>query len=191
MDEYSIGLAAFNEAINQFQARKASSFLSFAYVVVRRRVIDFLRKEASQRKVLFFGQLNSLEENIQEEASLPQLKRAIQFFEMRSQNEKLADEIYEYQKILEGYDISFNHLIKQCPKQIDARQRAVMIAKTIAENEELSVYLCKKKKLPLKDLLTKVPYSRKTIERHRSYIVALALVYIGRFTGLKSYTQFV
>ncbi|GAY78475.1 RNA polymerase sigma-54 factor RpoN [Sporolactobacillus inulinus] len=50
-------------------------------------------------------------------------------------------------------------------------------------------YLKKKKQLPIKDLLQFVSCSRKTIERNRKYIIALALIYIGGFSALRSYIE--
>ncbi|MGV3487843.1 MAG: sigma factor, partial [Tuberibacillus sp.] len=37
MDEYSIGLFAFNEAINQYKDSQGTRFLTFADMVIRRR----------------------------------------------------------------------------------------------------------------------------------------------------------
>jgi RNA polymerase sigma factor len=42
-DEFSIGLAAFNEAMLTYSAERGSSFLSFAKLVVKRKVIDYIR----------------------------------------------------------------------------------------------------------------------------------------------------
>lgn len=44
-DEFSIALGAFNEAINQFSPQAGRSFLGFSEQVIRRRLIDYVRKE--------------------------------------------------------------------------------------------------------------------------------------------------
>src|SRR5690606_2812765 len=44
-DEYSIALAAFNEAIDGYQEGAGKSFLGFAETVIRRRLIDHVRRE--------------------------------------------------------------------------------------------------------------------------------------------------
>src|SRR5690554_5013596 len=42
-DEFSVGLSAFNEAMLTYSADRGSSFLSFAKLVVKRKVIDYIR----------------------------------------------------------------------------------------------------------------------------------------------------
>ena len=45
-DEASIGLLAFNEAIDKYSPDKGAKFLTFAEVVIKRRLTDFFRKES-------------------------------------------------------------------------------------------------------------------------------------------------
>ncbi|MDP4163234.1 MAG: sigma factor, partial [Bacillota bacterium] len=45
-DEFSIGLIAFNEAIDKYSSERGSSLLSFSEVLITRRVIDYIRKQA-------------------------------------------------------------------------------------------------------------------------------------------------
>lgn len=45
-DEFSIGLIAFNEAIEKYSAEKGNSLLAFAELIIKRKVIDYIRKEA-------------------------------------------------------------------------------------------------------------------------------------------------
>ena len=53
-DEYSVGLIAFNEAINGYDPVKGSGFISFAGQVIRRRLIDHSRKNKNHDKVYPF-----------------------------------------------------------------------------------------------------------------------------------------
>ena len=46
-DEWSIALNAFNEAVNSYNMDKGS-FYSFAELVIKRRIIDYLRKESKR-----------------------------------------------------------------------------------------------------------------------------------------------
>jgi RNA polymerase sigma factor len=188
MDEYSIGLFAFNESINQYQTGQGSRFLTFADMVIRRRVIDFIRKEVRQKRALFFEQEEDSEEGRSEE-SYAELKAAMDDYEIQLESEKRAYEIDEYQKLLQPFGITFHHLSKQCPKHRDARENAKLIAKMLAEEERLSAFLLEKRQLPIKDLLTMVSCSRKTIERNRKYIIAAALIYLGGFKNLQSYIE--
>ena len=49
-DEFSIGLQAFNEALDAYQSDKGASFLYFAKMVINRRVIDYIRKIKNSTK---------------------------------------------------------------------------------------------------------------------------------------------
>jgi RNA polymerase sigma factor len=44
-DEFSIGLIAFNDAIEKYSTDKGSSLFAFAELVIKRKVIDYIRKE--------------------------------------------------------------------------------------------------------------------------------------------------
>lgn len=188
MDEFSIGLSAFNEAMDQYQRGQGSRFLTFADMVIRRRVIDYIRKEARQSKYIYL-EPEELDEEGRLEDSFAEQKAALDVYEMDKQREVRMYEIEEYEQLLQRFSITFKVLSKNCPKHIDARDNAKMIAKLIADDPNLSSYLLEKKQLPIKDLLSLVSCSRKTIERNRKYIIAVALIYLGGFNALKSYIQ--
>jgi RNA polymerase sigma factor len=186
MDEFSIGLLAFNEAIDQYQEGQGSKFLTFANMVIQRRLIDHIRKEERQKRNIFLDKEEN-EDDERSEESYAEQKAAMDRYDLEQQSEMRMMEIEEYRKMLEQYDISFTVLSKQCPKHIDARENAINIAKMVAKSEELTNYLIERKQLPIKKLLDEVDCSRKTIERNRKYIIAIALIYIGKFSALSSY----
>ncbi|RYL95684.1 RNA polymerase sigma-I factor [Sporolactobacillus sp. THM7-4] len=188
MDEFSVGLVAFNEAINQYQNGQGSKFLTFADMVIRRRIIDFIRKESRQMRNIYLDQVDSDDENNMEESYVEQ-RAAIDYYEEKRQINERLEQIDSYQQLLLDYGITFDVLSKHCPKHADARENAKIAAKKLAEHKELVQFLKKKKQLPIKDLLQFVSCSRKTIERNRKYIIALALIYIGGFSALKSYIE--
>lgn len=188
MDEYSIGLFAFNEAINQYKPGQGSKFLSFADMVIQRRIIDYIRKETRHKKHTFLEQEASDEDGQQEE-SVAEQRAALEHFKEKELIEERIHDIENYQSLLSRFGITFKVLSKQCPKHIDARDHAKMIAKLIADSSEFSSYLQEKKQLPIKELLNHVECSRKTIERNRKYIIAVSLIYIGGFTSLQSYIE--
>ncbi|RBW71258.1 RNA polymerase sigma-I factor [Bacillus taeanensis] len=189
MDEFSVALYAFNEAIDQYQLGQGSRFLTFADLVIRRRVIDHIRKETRQNRYVYLQAEEEDEEGRLEESYAEQ-RAALNSYEEQQQIEHRMYEIEEYEKMLSKFGISFKVLSKQCPKHIDARENAKQIAKMIAENAEFSAYLLQKKQLPTKDLLTMVSCSRKTIERNRKYIIAIALIHLGDFQSLKAYIEY-
>jgi RNA polymerase sigma factor len=72
---------------------------------------------------------------------------------------------------------------------LDARENAKQVAKVLASDKGLSKILMQTKQLPTKDLLELVSCSRKTIERNRKYIIAIALIHLGEFNALRSYIE--
>ena len=188
MDEFSIGLSAFNEAMDQYRKGQGSRFLTFADMVIRRRVIDYIRKEARQNKYVYL-EPEELDEEGRLEDSFAEQKAALDVYEIEKQREVRMFEIEEYEQLLKKFSITFKVLSKNCPKHIDARENAKMIAKLIADDHVLSGYLLEKKQLPIKYLLALVTCSRKTIERNRKYIISVALIHLGGFNALKSYIQ--
>ncbi|AIS51324.1 RNA polymerase sigma factor SigI [Thermoanaerobacter kivui] len=163
-DELSIGLLAFNEAIDNYDNTKGS-FLSFSSMLIKRRLIDFFRKNHTE--------------------TIP-LELYIESGEdYESENRKL--EMFSFVSLLSLYNITLDDLVKQSPKHSDTRKTAVKIAYTICENSELLAFLKTKKTLPVKELVHILNISRKTIEKHRKYIIALVIILSEDLPILKQY----
>jgi RNA polymerase sigma factor len=186
-DEYSVGIEAFNEAITHFRPGQGSAFLSFAEMVIRRRVIDYIRKETRQTRDIFLEPDTTDEENQAE--SLAQMSASLAQYSDQKASEKRKEDILEFQEQIAQFDITFAELVELCPKHIDARENAKQIAKFLANQPEYRDHLLQKKQLPMKELLKSVNCSRKTVERNRKYIIAMALIYIGDYQSLRSYIE--
>lgn len=63
------------------------------------------------------------------------------------------------------------------------------MAKVLVENSELKNFLMEKKRLPIKELEKMVDVSRKTIERNRKYIIAIALILSSDYLYMKDYLK--
>lgn len=81
----------------------------------------------------------------------------------------------------------FHDLVEQLPKHKDARLNAIRVAELLVANEEWLALLFRKKQLPIKQLETMASVSRKTIERNRKYIIAVAVILAGDYIYLKDY----
>jgi RNA polymerase sigma factor len=185
-DEFSVALEAFNEAINHFQTSQGSSFLSFAEMVIRRRVIDYIRKETRQTRDIYLEQ-DSADEEVTE--SIAQVSASVAKYTLSQESERRKTDIIEFQKQLLDFDITLSELAELCPKHIDARENAKQIAKFLASQPELIRHLLEKKQLPMKELLKFVQCSRKTVERNRKYIIAMSLIYVGDYSSIRSYIE--
>ncbi|MEH6993916.1 RNA polymerase sigma factor SigI [Neobacillus drentensis] len=186
-DEFSIGLIAFNEAIEKYSPERGSSLLSFAEVIIKRRVIDYIRKQTKNQHVSIDLTYSSFEDEsagmvIVNELSLEEYKK-------KSDDELRRDEIVRFQALLNSFDLSFSDLAENAPKHADARENAILVARQLVGNEELKSFLIEKKRLPIKQLEKMVNVSRKTIERNRKYIIAIALILSSDYVYLNDYLK--
>lgn len=186
-DEFSIGLIAFNDAIDKFSSEKGTALLSFADTMIKRRVIDYLRYQNKKRQEFSLEYNGETEEDgIQ---NIFEADKSMQYHHDMIENENRKEEILRFISLLQTFDISFENLVQQSPKHFDARKNAVKIAKIVADHPLLLTYLMEKKKLPLKMLEEKVEVSRKTIERNRIYIIAMCLIFSGDYVFLYDYLK--
>lgn len=185
-DEYSIGLIAFNEAIDRFDATRNVSFLSFAETIIRRRLIDYFRSQKGQSRIQPFSDFEVTDED-NNTINYVEVQASVAVHEQSVEQLERQHEIEEYAGVLEGYGLHFSELVTLSPKHADARKNAMDVAKLVAQDPQLSAYVLERKALPLKALEDRVGVSRKTMERQRKYILAIVLLLLGDFLYLRSY----
>ncbi|MCZ8532050.1 RNA polymerase sigma-I factor [Psychrobacillus psychrodurans] len=185
-EEFSIALNGCHEAINAYNPTENASFQTFAHLVIKRRITDFIRKEAVRHKkeLLFDGSENNSED---EHFLLKQ--HAVTTYSEEQYTESRREELIKYSKLLTSFNLSFDELTKSAPKHKDARKTAFQIAQIIADSEELYELLIKTKKLPLREIEALVEVSRKTLERQRKYIIAVVLLLNSDFVYIKDYVK--
>lgn len=127
-DEFSIGLIAFNDSIEKYSPERGSSLLSFSEVLIKRRVIDYIRKQSKNQHI----RLDLFNSEYEEESSGTVIvnELSIEDYKKKSDEELRIDEISQFQTLLASYDLSFNELIKNSPKHVDARMNAILVAKS-------------------------------------------------------------
>lgn len=185
-DEFSIGLAAFNEAISQFSPSGGSSFLGFAETVMRRRLIDHLRKEQRHNQQVPLSSFDS-EDDEQNIINPVETLQALNAYEKQAGIEERQSEIKELNQALSRFGIRFIDLIEASPSHADSRDALFQIGKLLAENVDWMQVLLVKHNLPIKELLSEVQVSRKTLERNRKFIIAVALIHYGAYPFLREY----
>lgn len=184
-DEFSIGFAAFNEAIFSYKADKGSSFLSFAKLVVKRKVIDYIRYHQKRPSML------SLDETVDADQMENPLiiAAAKEKYEWKMENVRRREEIEAFKENLKAYRLTLEELTEVSPKHRDARESAIGVAYTLYADQKLRHYVHSKKKLPIKDLLEKVEVSKKTLERNRKFILAIFIVLSNEYVYMKEYLK--
>ncbi|MFZ5985808.1 MAG: RNA polymerase sigma-I factor [Bacillota bacterium] len=181
-EEYSVALSAFNEAIDKFDEKKYHNFMSFAGVVVKRRVIDYLRANSKENKVLPFAYLDEEDHSFEE-------KYLSAGSEEQFHKVEYKEEMECFEKMLEQFGITLEDLVEYVPKHKDARESSIRIARILSEDERLFGKLNEKHCLPAEDLAKAAGVSKRTVQRNSKFIIAVAIVFKLDFETFKSYVS--
>lgn len=170
-DEFSIAMMAFHEAILGYE-KSRGSFLSYASMLIRSRLIDYQRKEARHR-----GELSLYEES--EDTGLTILDGLADqrnHFEELANLEATQQEIEELSDVMSTFGVSFSDVAENCPKQERTLAACTSAIRYAMEHRPLLDELLRTKKLPLSQLVEGSGVERKTLERHRKYLLVMLLI---------------
>jgi RNA polymerase sigma factor len=181
-DELSIGLIAFNSAIDTFDPQKQVPFLPYCRVVIVNRLKDHVRKESRHWNQ---GTLDD------EDLSL-ESRMAWDNYVNRTIEDERREELERFEEALSGYSIGFEDLVGISPRHRDYRLTLFRVASRLTQADSLMEYLVSKKQLPLGELEKASGVNRKTLERGRKFIIASALILSkpDEFVYLRSYINF-
>ncbi|WP_234701939.1 RNA polymerase sigma-I factor [Desulfotomaculum nigrificans] len=184
-DELSIALMAFNEAIDRYQDNRNIPFLGFARLVIKSRLSDHFRKEARHKH-------QPLEYQTADNSTIQlETEQAWENYLREAEARERQEEVVEFQRELSQYGISVSDLVEASPKHKDARENLIAVAKQVVDRPDLIEQLIRTKRLPIKELDQICGLHRKTLEKGRRYIIAMALLlhYKERFIYLYSYLR--
>ncbi|NLW44943.1 MAG: RNA polymerase sigma-I factor [Syntrophomonadaceae bacterium] len=183
-DELSIGLMAFNSAIDSFEPGRKVPFLAFCRVVIINRLKDYYRQTAKYQADYRLDD--------EDFPDYLEYKTAWDSFRNMTIEDERREEIEEYERLLSDYGISFEDLVKVSPRHRDYRRDLLRAASQLAESPILMEYLNSRKQLPLTELEKASGLKRKTLERGRKFIIASALILSRpeQFVYLRSYINF-
>jgi|GEM_PF-31402 len=185
-DEYSVALLAFNEAIDSYSPNAGRSFLGFAETVIRRRLIDYVRKEQRHSQSVPYSSFDREDED-QTIVNPIETSQALDQHDREREKDDRKHEIIEFSARLKLLGISFSDLADQAPKHADTRRMLFQIGRMAAEQARFYDAIVEKGRLPVTELAEEAGVSRKTIERNRKYIIALALLYRGDYPYIRAY----
>lgn len=182
-DELSIAMIAFHEAIGGY-SRTRGAFLKYAAMLIRSRLIDYSRREQRHSRVI------SLDAPAGETATLGEtLANEKEPHEETVTRDATRAEIEELTKQMQKFGVTLSDIADNCPKQqrtLSACRKALQFAR---ENPELLESLLQTKKLPIGQLTTGSGVERKTLERHRKYMVALLLIYTNGYEIIRGHLK--
>ncbi len=173
-EELSEALIAFDEAIDLFVVDKGVPFLAYARVLMKRRLIDYHRR---QKKNLQQG-ISFDQEEIGRSVDV---YLGLEEFREREQNVERATEIQQFSKALAAFQLTFQDLVAVSPKHRDSRETLLRVARELAFDKELWSQVEQKGKVPMQALALKTQVHLKVLERGRKYILAVALLIANQY----------
>jgi len=183
-DEFSIAMIAFHEAILGYE-RGRGAFLPYASMLIRSRIIDYQRKEARHQ-----GQLSLYEERGEDGQTL--LEETVDerdCFEEAADLEAARQEIAELSAVMAGFGVGFSDVAENAPKQERTLQACAAAIRCAGENKALLDELLHTKKLPMAQLVRGSGAERKTLERHRKYILAMLLIQTNGYEIIRGHLR--
>lgn len=181
-DELSIALLAFYEAILAYE-KSRGSFLRFASVGIKNRLIDFSRTEKRHTGVISYDEPVAGEDSAPLIDTIPDRRDEI---EEATAHASAKSEIGEFSAQLSSFGVSLSDVADNCPKQERTLNACYTVLDFAKKNPSLLSELVKTKKLPMAALEAS-GVERKTMERHRKYLVAILLAYTNGYEIIRGH----
>lgn len=169
-DELSIAMFAFYEAIRNY-SKIRGSFLRFAALQIKNRLIDNYRKEKRNR-----GNISLYTSDDEKTELIDSISDDEDKFTEIELREATKQEIAELTAQMEEFGVSFTDIADNSPKQqrtLEICGRAVRYARN---NPDILEDFLRTKRVPIGALADGANAERKTLERHRRYLVAMLLI---------------
>lgn len=184
-DELSIAMIAFYEAIQDYSVIRGP-FLHFAALHIKSRLIDHTRKEKRHHRLISMDHPASDEDDAPLKDKLADPEDLIHDGMMR---DATRTEIEEFAASIRTFGIQLSDVAEHCPKQertLEACRTALNYAK---ENPQIMDEFLRTKRLPIALIAGGSGVERKTLERHRKYMVALLLAYTNGYEIIRGHLK--
>lgn len=173
-EELSIGLIAFNEAIQKYSHEKGA-FIPFAKLVILSRLKDYYRTEnKNKNKHISIESIDEVNLSLQPE---------------NNDDEELAAEIAEFEKELNKFGIDFVFLAKNTPKHKDTREKALETARKVSQENDLVTFTFEKRRLPIQKIAERFFVSVKFLKGSKYLIIASLIVIVKKYTLLSQWIK--
>ena len=182
-DELSIAMLAFYEAILSYE-KDRGAFLPYAARAIRNRLIDHYRSEKRHGNVVSLHGTASGEEERSLLDTLPDTRDEIGAYEVRTASQQ---EIREFGGQLASFGISFSDVADNCPKQERTLAACRRVLDHARAHPELLDRLVGAGRLPINELAAGSGVDKKTLERHRKYLVAILLAFTNGYEIIRGH----
>lgn len=180
-DELSIAMFAFYEAIRDY-SRFRGSFLKFAAMKIKNRLIDHYRKEKRNRIHISLDDMSDDKPDM-----IETIADEHDSFEESDMREATKQEIAELSAQMNDFGVFMQDIADNSPKQqrtLESCQKAVCYAR---KTPEILEEFLRTKRVPIAKLAEGADVERKTLERHRRYLVAVLLICTNGYEILRGH----
>ncbi len=184
-DELSIAMFAFYEAIMAYHSGRGT-FLKLAARAIRNRLIDYQRKQARHQGHLSLDTPLSMEDDRSIGEQVADEKADLSAHQSRADTQQ---EIAHFVLQLSEFGLSLVDIAENCPKQARTMEACMRALDYARNNPSLLQQLLTTRKLPMQQLSAGARVDKKTMERHRKYIVAILLAYTNGFEIIRGHLQ--
>ena len=182
-DELSLATMAFYEAAMSYQ-RGRGAFLPYAAAAIRNRLIDYQRAERRHGGTVSLDEpVGGADGPLLAEA-LPDATDAIAAYDLR---QATRAEIAEFGRQLAGFGLSFSDVADNCPRQERTMAACRAVLDCARANPALLDALVSTGRLPIRQLALGSGVDKKTIERHRKYLVAILLAFTNGYEIIRGH----
>ena len=183
-DELSIATLAFYEAALSYQ-RGRGAFLPYAAAAIRNRLIDHYRVEQRHGGTVSLDVPAGEDGRLLSE-TLPDTRDEIAAYDLR---EATRAEIAEFGRQLASFGIGFSDVADNCPRQERTLAACRRVLDHARAHPELLDRLVETGRLPMNELAAGSGTDKKTMERHRKYLVAILLAFTNGYEIIRGHLR--
>lgn len=185
-DAFSIAMIAFHEAILGYR-RERGAFLPYAARTIRNRLIDESRRQTRYAGTLSLDAATDEGNRVLSE-EIPDPRDP---YTEASDLEATQQEIAELAEVLSRFGVSFADVADHNPKQERTQKACLAVIRYAMDNPHLLDTLLHTGKLPMAQLVQGSGCDRKTLERHRKYILAMLLIQTNGYEIIRGHLRHV
>jgi len=184
-DEFSIALIGFHEAIKTYDESRGA-FLKYASVIIKNRLIDEHRKQKRHLAQTSIDELISEDGETSVAENLTDDRDEYGEIDFR---DAIVKEIEELTAQLRDFGLTIEDIAENCPRQDRTLESCYKILRYAIENPKLMTTMRRTLKLPLAEIVIGTQVERKTVERHRKYLIALLLIHSNGYENLRAHLK--
>ena len=167
-EEFVIALSAFAEAIQRYNSERGS-FLSYAGLVIRSRLLNFLQQEKAAADTVSLDALVEL---------------GYEPEEPHTRQEDLHEEIQAYQLELEKFGLSLDAMVDYSPCHRNTRETAILVAEQASREDKIVSDTYRKRKLPIRPVALLCHVTEKIVKTSKHFILGTMLIFVLKLSSL-------